>query len=193
MPISIEASRCSRHRHAMAPRGVLARGRGKRLGPTLPHLLGLNTLFPAHSRNRLDLLMEMEATDCATSFSTGRVATNRSVILQERSQPPTDRHPAVNQADARFAVPQPPLRHPIMAGPRHAGSTVGACAGVLRHPGITPQAITDRGGRRVTPEEVRALAEEHYRPNPGASEACPNGHARPNPPHMRRPPPDAGR
>jgi len=141
--------------------------------------------FQRIAADRLDLMMEMEADRMRNIvFDPVEVATERSVILEERSQRTDSSAGALFTEQMRASLF---LNHPYgipIIGWRHEmqGLTVEdaqAFYDTWYHPN---NAILIVAGD-VTPEEVRALAEEHYGPIP-ASDSLPE-RARPTePPHI---------
>lgn len=141
--------------------------------------------FQRVAADRLGLMMQMEADRMRNlRFDPVEVATERSVILEERAQVVESSAGGVFNEQMRAALF---LNHPYgipIIGWRHemAGLTVDhaqAFYDTWYHPN---NAILIVAGD-VTPEQVRALAEEHYGPIP-ASDALPDRQRPTEPPHI---------
>ncbi|MDG3041047.1 M16 family metallopeptidase [Roseicyclus marinus] len=141
--------------------------------------------FQRVATDRLGLMMQMEADRMRNlRFDPAEVATERSVILEERAQRVDSSAGALFNEQARAALF---LNHPYgipIIGWRHEMETLDvdhlqAFYDSWYHPN---NAILIVAGD-VTPDEVRALAEEHYGPIP-ASDALPPRLRPLEPPHI---------
>ena len=142
--------------------------------------------FQRIAADRLDLVMEMEADRMRDlTFSEEVAATERDVILEERSQR-TDTNPQALFSEALSAAlyRNHPYAIPVI-GWRHEMEQLDradALAFYRRHYAPDNAILVVAGD--VTPDEVRALAKEHYGP------LEPGGHppeARPQEPPVRAP------
>jgi zinc protease len=124
--------------------------------------------FQRVAADRLGLMMEMEADRMADLQLTDRdILTERAVVIEERKQR-TDSEPGALFAEQRRAVQY--LNHPYavpVIGWKHEAEALtldDALAFYEAHYAPDNAVVVVAGD--VTPEEVRALAEEHYGPIP---------------------------